>query len=193
MDTRDTTRQKNQIRDLIIQSETLWKKGQLERAESLAQEALQLIKQDPFNIFGHGDALHILGLIHYKKEEFSTAEDFLKQALDLWEKSGTQKDVLITSFDLGYVYAKEGKNLLAKECFQRALALAERLKDSEMMAGILINLGVTHWRLGELSEAEMHYQRSIAIYKELDDKTMIKVVQNNLAAVNQARGKLDSI
>jgi len=185
----DPNQLNTRIRQLIEQCESLWRNGQLNRAESIAQEALQLANQDPSNLFGQGDALHNLGLIFLKKREYSTAEIFLKRALDLWEKGGTQKDLMNVLLDLGDVYAKDGRNFLAKDCFHRALILSGRLKELETSAGILLNLGVTYWRLGGYSEAETHYQRSIAIYEELNDKKMILFVRNNLAAVYRTRGE----
>lgn len=188
MEARDPNQLNNRIRELIEQCETLWKNGQLDEAESIAQEALQLANQDPSNLFGQGNAFHNLGLIFYKKKDFTTAKSFLKRTLDLWEKGGTQKDILNTLLDLGNVYAMDGRNSLAKECFQRALTFSERFKDLETSAGILINLGVTSWRLGEYFDAETHYLRSIAIYEELDDKQKVFFVRNNLAAVYRTRG-----
>ncbi|MFX1514749.1 MAG: tetratricopeptide repeat protein [Promethearchaeota archaeon] len=188
METRNPNQLNTRIRQLIEQSETLWRNGQLEKAENLAQEALQLANQDPTNLFGQGDTLHNLGLISLKKQDYSTAEHFLNRALTLWEKGGTQKDQMNALLDLGDVYAKDGRNILAKGCFHRALVLSEQLKDLETSAGILLNLGVTYWRLGGYSAAETHYQRSIAIYKELGDEQNIVFVRNNLAAVYRSRG-----
>jgi Flp pilus assembly protein TadD len=189
MATRNPDQVNNRIRQLIEQCETLWRNGQLNKAESLAQEALQLANQDPSNLFGQGDAFHNLGLISLKKKDYSSAETFLKRVIDLWEKGGTQKDIMNTLLDLGDVYAADGRSFLAKKCFHRALTLSERLKDLETSAGILLNLGVTYWRLGEYSEAETHYKRSIAIYEELDEKQKVFFVRNNLAAVYRTRGE----
>ena len=63
----DPNQLNTRIRQLIELCESLWRNGQLDRAESIAQEALQFANQDPPNLFGQGDALHNLGLIFLKK------------------------------------------------------------------------------------------------------------------------------
>jgi CHAT domain-containing protein/tetratricopeptide (TPR) repeat protein len=96
-------------------------------------------------------------------------------------------------YNLGLVYAAQGKYAQAEEAYKRALAIRENAlgKDHPDVADTLDNLAIVYEALGKYADAEGLSKRALAIREKTAGQNPLPLARNlnNLATVYEAQGK----
>jgi tetratricopeptide (TPR) repeat protein len=142
------------------------RRGDLPRAETACRDTLRV---DP----RHADALHLLGVIAFQKQEHVTAVDRIGQAID----ADPGRPELYNS--LGNVYRALGCPVEALRSFQEAIRL------NPDFAIAYHNLGITLAEQGQASGATACFERAV----QIDPKNIRAWM--NLGASLLERGELD--
>ena len=118
--------------------------GDLDRAEAGYRQILARMPD-------HGDALHLLGLVHLHRGDYETAAARIGQAVAAFP------DTPFYHNNLGLALLGRGGNEAAATAFQQALDLASDYVDA------WINLGRTHGSAGRTDQALACFDRALAL------------------------------
>lgn len=185
---------------LISEAITHHQAGELDTAEQLYR---QILSNDP----DHPDALHLLGLINYARQEFTTAISLLQQAI----KQAPANSVY--SFNLGNILRDQGDLHAARDAYANAQSIEpDNAEYCYVLADILditaepdkaiafyqkaielepdnieahLDLGACYQNRNQLDAAVKQYQAALTI-----DPTLA-AAHNNLGGIYQALGNLD--
>lgn len=168
--------------------------GELNIAEQLLEEALQLQKQDPDvaqqAVVG---SLNALGLLYKDLGDYARAEPLLREAVAN-KRSHHEPDSLATSLNsLGLLLAEMGEKDEAKTLFQEAYSLREKVT-KKSLAGIVNNLGLLLKDLGDYHEAEPFLQEALALHEQMHPSPhpAIATSLNNLGLLAKEKGNLSA-
>jgi predicted O-linked N-acetylglucosamine transferase (SPINDLY family) len=139
--------------------------GQLQDAEALYRQILQVQPQHP-------DALHLLGVAVHQMGKHDIGAGYIRQAIAL--KPGDAKFYN----NLGEACRAQGKLADAVGHYRQALALRPGYVEAH------INLGNTLKAQGKLAEAAAHYRQALALKPDLAE------AHNNLGLALQEEGRL---
>jgi CHAT domain-containing protein/tetratricopeptide (TPR) repeat protein len=96
-------------------------------------------------------------------------------------------------YNLGLVYAAQGKHEQAEEAYKRALAIMEKAfgPDDPRVASTLDNLSIVYEAVGRYSDAEGLSKRALAVREKTASQNPLPLARNlnNLAIVYGAQGK----
>ena len=113
--------------------------GQLQQAEQICQQILKDFPQ-------HANALHLLGVIAYKVEEYKIATDLISRAVRI------DSDQSLFYINLGNVLQEQGRLEESIEVYQQAIHIQPDHADA------YINLGNVLQEQGKLEESIEAYQ-----------------------------------
>jgi len=116
--------------------------GQLDQAESIYHNILKI--ED-----NNADALHLIGVIAYQKQDYDTAIEWITKAIAINDRAEGFYN------NLGNVFYAQGKFDEAQHCYQQALALNPNFGEAQY------NLGVVFEEQGKLEEAISCYQDTL--------------------------------
>ncbi|WP_459555208.1 tetratricopeptide repeat protein [Lacunimicrobium album] len=122
----------------------LQKQGKIDDAERLYRKVL---KQDPT----HGDALHLLGLVHYAKQQHTDAERLVRKALD----SVPNQPIYLNS--LGSILRDANKLDDASQALSKLITI-----DDHHVLG-LVNLAKVYRLQNKLSDAVLLLKKALAL------------------------------
>jgi serine/threonine protein kinase/lipoprotein NlpI len=160
------TKDKARLDTLLELGRALTGGGELSRAESPLQEAVQLAQSE----FGaasmeSGRALWALGRLRYQQDRFADAKSLFMRGLDLLETTrAPSTDVSQLLDDLARVYTREQQWGLAKQTYERALAIDRSIlgDDHPRVASHLHNLALVAQNMGDLKRAESLFRDAIS-------------------------------
>ena len=132
------------VRTLLDEGKRHHQAGRLSEAERSYHLALDMAP-------GHPEALHLLGLLAYRVNQFDQAIDLITQALEEFPANP------LYWFNLGVVTQRAGKRDKAVRAYERALALNPKYVEA------LINLGNVFKDLDRLDEAVEAYHKAITL------------------------------
>jgi tetratricopeptide (TPR) repeat protein len=104
------------------------------------------------------------------------------RALNLFERIGDQRSVLVTYLNLSLIYGEARDFDRALSYGQRVLASASKISlEPETLANVHGNLGVTYFWQGNYTEAIEEYQQSLEISERIGLNTQTSTTHYNLA------------
>ncbi len=106
------------------------------------------------------------GNIAQDQQDFATAEGFYRQALELSETRGYEREAAIANASLGFIAFFRGNYQAAIDAFLPAKRILERLRDSHALAMVLSNLAAAAINLGQSDDALDYLDQSIHISRE---------------------------
>lgn len=165
--------------------------GDLDRAQELVEEALQLASSAGWTE-GIARASSNLGVIHWARGDIDRAEAMLRHAIALEEQMGSNEGVATNYGNLGLIYGERAELDKADTMQRKALKLQEGLGSKEGMARAYGNLGVIHARRNDLAKAEDMQRRAFTLYQSLGSKEGMANVYANLASISLTRGDLNA-
>ena len=140
--------------------------GRLERAEALYRHILQ---HQP----GHGDALHLLGLVVHQSGRPADAIELIGKAIELNGRNALYR------VNLGIVLRDQGEAEEALACFDQAIALAPDRAEAHYNRGTILHA----W--GDVDEAVAAFRRAVDLKPDLAEG------HNNLGAALMAQNRID--
>ena len=157
-------------------------KGNLKDAKGLWLESIELCRQIG-NKEREGHARHNLGLLAYRLEDFSTAEQHITQALELFREADDERSFAQTLFDYGLVQYRYGNYPVALEIYHRAIEIAGEADYKWLEAMVLGDIGLVHYKMGELEKAGDYLGRSVRSFRTQKNKKDLAYVLAELGLV----------
>lgn len=149
--------------ELINRAREAHKQGELATAEELYRQVISVNPDDP-------DANHLLGVIHFQREEYDTALELIRKAV------AVRPEHAATYNNLGSVEKALGRYDDALESFTNAIKLQPDFAEAHN------NLGIVYKALGQLDNAEESYNDAIRYQPDY-----VKAL-NNLGNLFQEKG-----
>jgi CHAT domain-containing protein/Tfp pilus assembly protein PilF len=125
------------------------------------------------------------------KGQFKEAEELAKQALELSQKMGDKKRIMVAQMYLASAYAYEGRQLEALEIFQRTADLAREIGNRKGLSRALNNIAGVLGNLGRLEESISYMYQCMDVARELGDQPMQYTVLTNIGRLYLATGDPD--
>ncbi|MES2132634.1 MAG: tetratricopeptide repeat protein [Bacteroidota bacterium] len=135
---------------------------------------------------------NLIGILCYKKGDYTKALLFQKKALALNEAIHYSYGIAINETNLGNIYSDIGNYALAEVSYLKALRAYNDLNNNEQIAKCLINLGVLKFTLKQYDPAVKQFQEALAIANTLNDLDLMATCHNNIGAIFMVQDKLDS-
>ena len=167
-----------------------------EKSQHYAQNALELShKMNALN--ARVDALRILGLNHYGRDDYEKAIEYYNDALAVTEQMNGDKRYSEADIDdnmsslygsIANVYNMEGKAQLAIHYYQLALPFFEKHGWMESTAILYHNVADLYHGMGNVDEAERNELKSLEAAKSSGDSLLIALPHKGLAKLYLGRG-----
>ena len=167
-----------------------------EKSQHYAQNALELShKMNALN--ARVDALRILGLNHYGRDDYEKAIEYYNDALAVTEQMNGDKRYSEADIDdnmsslygsIANVYNMEGKAQLAIHYYQLALPFFEKHGWMESTAILYHNVADLYHGMGNVEEAERNELKSLEAAKSSGDSLLIALPHKGLAKLYLGRG-----
>lgn len=106
------------------------------------------------------------------KGQFKDAEETAKQALELSQKMGDKKRVLVAMLYLGSAYYGQGRRPEALEVFQNTIALARQTDNKKGLSRALNNVAGVLGDMGRYEESISYLNQCLRVARELGDEPM---------------------
>jgi DNA-binding SARP family transcriptional activator/tetratricopeptide (TPR) repeat protein len=146
---------------------TYWRRGDYERAETHAREALAVCA----DTYERSLALNALGNVAWRRRESSTAERHLKEALDLTRIAGDRSREGYVLDDLGMILDQLGRQEEAVRHLTLALALHRKEGNALGEARVLNHLGSVLRHQGRGKDARARHERAGALYRAMGNRS----------------------
>ena len=111
-------------------------------------------------------ALHQLGVIAGKQQDFLAAEKWYRKSLMIEERRGNEHGAAFTYHQLGIIFQAQRNFTSAEEWYLKSLAIWEKQNDEYHAASTYHQLGTIAQEQRDFSAAEMWYQKALAIKKK---------------------------
>jgi tetratricopeptide (TPR) repeat protein len=169
-------------------------RNELETAESAYNRIIDYLK-------GTGDpslepkiavGYHQLGTIAQERQQFDTAEEWYKKALEIFERLGLERDAATTYHNLGIIAQERQQFDSAEDWYKKALEIRKRLGLERDAANTYHNLGFIAQERQQLDSAEEWYKKALEIRKRLGLERDAANTYHQLGIIAQERQQLDS-
>jgi tetratricopeptide (TPR) repeat protein/DNA-binding CsgD family transcriptional regulator len=146
------------------------------RRESSFDEALKLylesidIKKQINDTLSIPTTLNQLGFLWLYQEQYSKAEDYFSQALNLSEKYKTIPETISILSNLGTTYLFKKQKDKAQESHRRAIFLADSINNKRLIASTAANYAILLRKLKQYRENIPYVVKSIEFNQELNNK-----------------------
>jgi len=115
-----------------------------------------------------------LGVLYFNLGVYDRAEEFYKEALDVYKQSGST-DVIIINIhnNLGNLYSYTSQPQLTEQHFKKAIEICEKnnyTQNTEYMSTVF-NLGYLYWQNGDDEKAFAHYEKSLQLSNKIYGET----------------------
>lgn len=180
----------NIIQVMNMQGNVLQRRGKLDEAMNLYQEAMKMAVGDK-----NDSALAMLwnnmGIIHTNQGNFDEAIAAYIEGMKYEEIISNRKGVAEGYNNLGVVhyYLSDMDNTLLY--LKKSTEISKEIGDLEILKKGYINIGAIHRYLGEYEEALEYYNEGLEISESLNNTADINTCWHNIAEVYSLQGKYD--
>ena len=136
-------------------------------------------------------AAYALGMQFGYHNDLDLAQDYLKQAYDLYEKAGNEAKMFDALWNQAYFELVLGNMDSARLAYDEVLSVAERRHDTLACAQTLANLGVIHFQLDDYNASIEALKSSRKYYVMLNDSANLAQTDFNLATLYGEYGMAD--
>lgn len=132
-----------------------------------------------------------LGQVAWKQQRYEDAREFLRAAIEAYERAGDDHGAGRARNTLGLVARKQSDYQRAREYHLAALDTFDAVGDRHEAAKAENNLGLVCRDLGEFDSAREHYRRAMDGLEMVGNEYNVAVVRNNLAQIATEQGRYD--
>ncbi|HWB62298.1 MAG TPA: adenylate/guanylate cyclase domain-containing protein [Chitinophagales bacterium] len=180
---------KTQVDTLNVSAESLL--NQNPRAGiAAASKAREMAGQIGYNQ-GLGYATALLGVAHFKVDEYDTAQALLNKAADLSKKSGDTSTLAFSRYWTGIIQLNKGEYGKALDMFQRAYELSLATGDKKNLARSTDGKASIYDALNENEKALELYQKALAIAHEANFKEYYPLAMFAQGSLAYKKGNFD--
>lgn len=135
---------------------------------------------------------NLIGILYYKKGDFSKAMHFQKQSLALNQSVHNETGIAINQTNLGNIYSDINYLQLAEQCYLQALKSYNKTNDKLHITRSLINIGVLKYNQKQFHSAVKQFEQALNYANQIGDYDLIASCYNNIGTILREQGKLDS-
>ena len=135
--------------------------------------------------------LHLAGLVAREQRRFEQAEDYYRQALDLWLEFGDRHGAALTYHHLGVVAQEQRRFEQAEDYYQQALDLFLEFGDRHGAAVTYHQLGLVAQEQRRFEQAEDYYRQSLDLLLEFGDRHGAASTYHHLGMVAQEQRRFE--
>lgn len=143
-----------------------WRQGDLEAADPLLRESLELGRVAGDNATTI-NALRSLGALAQNRADYKEARELLTSSVELAQQLNDIESEANTYLSLGNVALDQGLYAEADAHYARSRELSEEISDTLGYAYALDNLGVSAWHRGDLDRASRLADEVMELYQQL--------------------------
>ena len=144
-----------------------------EKAKQLAHESGDIELE--------AQATYAMGVQYGYHNDLDLAQDYLKEAYDLFEQVGNETKAFDALWNQAYFELILGNMDTASMAFQKVQAMAERIQDSMAYALAGFNLGFVQYQRNDFEGAIAAFKSSRKVYEFFNDSASIAMADVNLA------------
>ncbi|MFN8360103.1 MAG: tetratricopeptide repeat protein [Candidatus Kapaibacterium sp.] len=167
----------------ITLSVAKWRRGDLEKALTLARAALALAEKKNLPEETNAKALGNIGNVYWYLSDYPQALNYLQKALAINEEIGHKDGIAGNLGNIGIVYVHLSDYPHALTYFQKALAIFEEIGIKNGIATNLSNVGLVYQNFSDYPQALTYYQKALAITEEIGRKDGIAINLTNIGNV----------
>ncbi len=168
------------------------RQGDYERALVHLQEGMEsLARSTEPSLVERAQIWNDTGWIHFRRGNFSDAQELLTKALKLVEASDAYDAIASIYNRLGGVAYSQGEWDQAANYLRKSIAMRESIGDVVGLATSFNNLGLLEIEMGEFSNALANLTRSYELKTRLGQSEGIAMTLNNLGWLQIDRGELE--
>lgn len=156
-------------------------------AKVCEQEALKTLSQKHI-----AKAYNLLGVLYYKKGNFTKALHYQKQALALNESIHNETGIAINQTNLGNIYSDINYLQLAEQSYLQALQAYNKTGNTLHIVRSLINLGVLKYNQKQYNAAIKQFEEAMTYANNIGENELIASCYNNIGTILREQNKLDS-
>jgi tetratricopeptide (TPR) repeat protein len=106
---------------------------------------------------------HQLGVISQERQQFATAEEWYKKALEIRERLGLERYAASTYHQLGVISQERQQFATAEEWYKKALEIFERLGHPPFLVNTLAQVGVLYREQKRHNESVSSFGKALQI------------------------------
>lgn len=147
--------------NLILQSEIFIKSNDLEKAEELINQVLEICKKYKL-IHNYGKCNFLLGSINLKKENYSLVIGNFEKALYFFIKNNDKENIFKCYLNIGKIYVKEEfyKGAISHFNFAEEVLLESQIEDMDIHKDLYSNMAYCNVKLDK-SDKSLEYIEKI--------------------------------
>lgn len=126
-------------------------------------------------------AVYAMGVQYGYHNDLDLAQDYLKEAYDLFEQVGNETKAFDALWNQAYFELILGNMDTASMAFQKVQAMAERIQDSMAYALAGFNLGFVQYQRNDFEGAIAAFKSSRKVYEFFNDSASMAMADVNLA------------
>lgn len=134
---------------------------------------------------------NLLGVLFYKKGDFTKALAYHKKALDIRTDHGDKSGIALSHTNLGNIYTDLLLFEKAESSYLKALQIFRETGDEKRAADCLINLGVLKQTLKQNEAAFENYALALRLAEKINSYEMRSLCLNNMAQVFYDKGSYE--
>ena len=140
--------------------------GNFDEAEEQFYSALNLADQD--NLDSSNAYVYVyMGVLYNKLEKYNKSIHYLEDALDIYIKYDSRKEIAAVLHNMGTALNNLGKQVEALDCFNRSLVIKTEFEDQRVLASGYNQTANVYYTIGDYSLAIENAKRSLGYYKSL--------------------------
>lgn len=137
-------------------------------------------------------AYNLLGVLYYKKGNFTKALNYQKQALALNQSIHNETGIAINHTNLGNIYSDINYLQLAEQSYLAALKAYNKTNNTLHIVRSLINLGVLKYNQKQYNAAIKQFEEALAYANTIGENELVASCYNNIGTILREQGELDS-
>ena len=124
----------------------------------------------------------IIGVAHWTQGKYTTALDYLIDALTTYQNMGRAKSAANTMLNIGLIYYEQQDYELALQFFQEGLNKHEEQPQPEIIsiANALGNIGSVYYDINEYDRADSSFRQALQLYEKEESPYGIALSYGNL-------------
>lgn len=169
-----------ELKGILGESETARLLSEAAYADAMAQG----------DILNASVARYILTNVCLAHHEFSQAQDYISEAIDLTRQASNDWFLAYCLNQQGHIFLERGDYPRAQHQYEESYRIRERLGEPEGQAVALNHLGMLALIQGDYARAREHFQRSLPIYQRLEDRGGLFAAHIGLGIAHTVSGEL---
>ena len=134
-------------------------------SEYYGQQALALADSLSY-VSGIAYAYDVIGVAHWTQGKYTTALDYLINALTSYQRLGHTTYAANTMLNIGLIYYEQQDYELALQYYQEALGRFRTINEPTSIATALHNIGSVYLQLTDYTRADSSFMQALNIYRE---------------------------